>query len=171
MRRLKHEARKTIMMIQLATRPFWNLLILTPSSNRAFGLDSIPPDPNPVLVFAEREHPLTLGLETTKYEYMKTHQAPHRTSLAVKIGVSRQVAIPKRIHDQLGLEPGDNLEARLDGDRVVMTPKALIEKRVAEGLDDIRKGRVRGPFRSMPALVRSLRKSRPAKSKWKSRKS
>jgi len=40
-----------------------------------------------------------------------------------------------------------------------MTPKALIEKRLAEGLNDIRKGRVRGPFRSVRALVRSLRKA------------
>ena len=77
--------------------------------------------------------------------------------------VSRQVVIPKRIHDQLGLEPGDYLEVELEGDRVIMTPKALIEKRLAEGLaeglNDIRKGRVRGPFRSVRALVRSLRKA------------
>ncbi len=30
---------------------------------------------------------------------------------AVKIGASRQVVIPKRIYDQLGLTPGDYLEA------------------------------------------------------------
>jgi hypothetical protein len=46
----------------------------------------------------------------------------------------------------------------LEGDRVVLTPKALIEKRLAEGLEDIREGRVHGPFRSVPALIRSLRK-------------
>ena len=47
-----------------------------------------------------------------------------------------------------------------EGDRVILTPKALVEKRLAEGLEDIRKGRVRGPFRSASALVRSLRKAR-----------
>ena len=82
------------------------------------------------------------------------------SAAVVKIGVSRQVAIPKRIHDQLGLEPGDYLEVELEGDRVILTPKALIEKRLAEGIEDIRKGRVRGPFRSASALVRSLRKAR-----------
>jgi AbrB family looped-hinge helix DNA binding protein len=91
---------------------------------------------------------------------MKTQQRERRSTAAVKIGVSRQVVIPKKIHDQLGLEPGDYLEVELEGDRVILTPKALIEKRLAESLDDIRKGRVRGPFRSMPALVRSLRKAR-----------
>ncbi len=44
-----------------------------------------------------------------------------------------------------------------------MTPKALIEKRLAESLDDIRKGRLHGPFRSLLALFRSLRKTKRAK--------
>jgi len=103
---------------------------------------------------------LTAWLKAIQYEYMKTQSRPNRSTAVVKVGVSRQVAIPKRIHDQLGLEPGDYLEVELIGDRVVLTPKALIEKRLAEGLEDIRKGRVRGPFRSASALVRSLRKSR-----------
>jgi AbrB family looped-hinge helix DNA binding protein len=75
---------------------------------------------------------------------------------AVKIGVTRQVVIPKKLHDQLGLVPGDYLEVELEGDYLVLTPKALVEKRLLEGLDDIRKGRVHGPFRSTSALVRSL---------------
>ena len=78
--------------------------------------------------------------------------------VAVKIGVSRHVVIPKKIHDQLGLEPGDYLEVALEGDRVILTPKALVEKRLAEGLEDIRKGRVTGPFRSASSMIRSLRK-------------
>jgi AbrB family looped-hinge helix DNA binding protein len=72
----------------------------------------------------------------------------------VKIGVSRQVAIPKKLHDQLGLAPGDYLQIELEGDRLILTPKAFIEKRLAEGLEDIRQGRVRGPFKSVPALLR-----------------
>jgi AbrB family looped-hinge helix DNA binding protein len=82
----------------------------------------------------------------------------------VKIGVSRQVAIPKKLHDQLGLAPGDYLQVELEGDRLILTPKALIEKRLAEGLEDIRQGRVNGPFRSMPALLRSLHRSKGTKS-------
>lgn len=101
---------------------------------------------------------LTAWRKTIKYKYMKTQSKEYRSSIAVKIGVSRQVVIPKRIHDQLGLEPGDYLEVELEGDRVIMTPKALIEKRLAEGLNDIRKGRVRGPSGQF-ALVRSLRKA------------
>lgn len=94
---------------------------------------------------------------------MKTQSKAYRPTLVVKIGISRQVVIPKRIHDHLGLEPGDYLEVELDGDRVVLTPKALIDKRLAEGIDDVRKGHVRGPFRSVSALVRSLRKPRKSR--------
>lgn len=41
--------------------------------------------------------------------------------------------------------------------------KAMVEKRLAESLDDISKGRAHGPFRSLPALLRSLHKSKKAK--------
>ena len=83
---------------------------------------------------------------------------------AVKIGVSRQVVIPKKIHDQLGLAPGDYLEVELERGKVVMTPKALVEKRfkaeldkrLDEGLADLRAGRSYGPFNSAKELLQDL---------------
>jgi AbrB family looped-hinge helix DNA binding protein len=99
--------------------------------------------------------PLTRLPTDVIYKYMKI-QFKEGFMTAVKIGVSRQVVIPKKLHDQLGLVPGDYLEVELEGDHLVLTPKALVEKRLAESLDDIRKGRVHGPFRSASALVRSL---------------
>ena len=98
-----------------------------------------------------------------EYEYMKIQSNRSRPLPVVKIGVSRQVVIPKKLHDQLGLSPGDYLEVGLEGDHLILTPKALIEKRLAESLEDIRQGRVHGPFRSMPALLRSLRRSKRTK--------
>lgn len=78
---------------------------------------------------------------------------------AVKVGASRQVAIPKKLHDALGLSPGDYLEVELQDGRLILTPKQLVEKRLAEGLADIKKGRVHGPFTSAKKVVRSLRGS------------
>ena len=79
---------------------------------------------------------------------------------AVKVGVSRQVVIPKKIHDKLGLAPGDYLEVEVKRGKVVMTPKALVdkplEKRLAEGLEDLRAGRSHGPFDSAKDAVRFL---------------
>jgi AbrB family looped-hinge helix DNA binding protein len=94
---------------------------------------------------------------------MKIQSRAKPSPAVVKIGVSRQVAIPKKLHDQLGLAPGDYLQVELEGDRLILTPKALIEKRLAEGLEDIREGRVHGPFRSASALLRSLHRTRKTK--------
>jgi predicted transcriptional regulator len=38
----------------------------------------------------------------------------------------------------------------------VVSRKTFIEKRLAEGLDDIKRGRTHGPFSSASALIRSL---------------
>jgi AbrB family looped-hinge helix DNA binding protein len=106
---------------------------------------------------------LTQAPNLLKYDYMKIQTRRSRSTAVVKIGVSRQVAIPKKLHDQLGLVPGDYLQVELEGDRLILTPKALIEKRLAESLEDIRQGRVRGPFKSVPALLRSLHRTKKTK--------
>lgn len=81
-------------------------------------------------------------------------------SSVVKIGASQQVIIPKKIHDRLGLEAGDYLEVELQDHKVILTPKALIEKRLAEALEDVKRGRVHGPFSSADTMIQSLRRVR-----------
>ncbi len=86
---------------------------------------------------------------------------------AVKVGASRQVAIPKQLHDELGLSPGDYLEVERRGNQLIMTPKSLVEKRLAEALDDVKHGRVGGPYHTVEDLISSLhgkRRARKAKS-------
>ena len=93
---------------------------------------------------------------------MKTQVRPRAVvslSSIVKVGASRQVIIPKKIHDRLGLEPGDYLEVELQEDKVVLTPKALVEKRLAESLEDVKHGRIHGPFRSAKEMLRSLHRA------------
>ena len=46
----------------------------------------------------------------------------------VKIGVSRQVVIPKRLFDDLGLRPGDYLEVTLRDGSLLLTAKTLVDK-------------------------------------------
>ncbi len=50
--------------------------------------------------------------------------------LTVKVGVSRQIVIPKRLFDHIGLAPGDYLEVTLLGGSLIMTPKTLVDKRL-----------------------------------------
>lgn len=75
----------------------------------------------------------------------------------VKIGASHQVVIPKKLYTQLKIVPGDYLEVEVEDHRLIMTPKILVEKRLAEGLEDIREGRVRGPFKSAREAMKALR--------------
>ena len=55
---------------------------------------------------------------------------------------------------------------------MVFTPKTLvdkrIEKRLEEGLEDIKQGRVYGPFRSAQEMVRSLHGSKKSRKTRKS---
>jgi AbrB family looped-hinge helix DNA binding protein len=46
----------------------------------------------------------------------------------VKIGVSRQIVIPKRLFDEIGLTPGDYLEVTLQEGSLLLTAKTLVDK-------------------------------------------
>ena len=88
-----------------------------------------------------------------------------------KIGQRRQVVIPKEIFDALGLQTGDFVEVTqvkrtvvikpkkiVDADEV-LTPeqKAQIDARLAEAEEDIKHGRVLGPFDTAKEAIRALR--------------
>lgn len=91
---------------------------------------------------------------------MKTIKIENRLTVStpkLKIGVSRQVAIPKKMYEELNLSPGDYLEAEVKNNRIVLTPKVFIEKRLAEGLMDIKKKRVSGSFKDAESIIASLR--------------
>ncbi len=91
------------------------------------------------------------------YNYIKTQTKPKLTRPPVaRVGASRQVAIPKKLHDELGLATGDYIEFERKGNQLVLTPKEFIEKHLAEGLEDLRKGRVYGPFASVKDMLTSL---------------
>lgn len=86
----------------------------------------------------------------------------------VKVKDKYQVTLPVDIRRKARLAVGDMLEATVKGTLITLTPKAvvnraLVEKRLAEGLDDIRKGRVHGPYSSAEELSRSLRSRKTAK--------
>ena len=74
----------------------------------------------------------------------------------VKVKTKYQVTLPSSVRHRVGLKVGDLLEAKVERGRITLTPKAVITPGMAEGLDDIKKGRVYGPFTSAEELLRSL---------------
>ncbi len=88
-----------------------------------------------------------------------------------KLGQRRQVVIPKEMCEELGLHIGDFVEVQrikgtvvikpkklVDADEVLTpTQKAVIDARLAEGLEDIKQGRVLGPFDTAKKATHALR--------------
>ena len=68
----------------------------------------------------------------------------------VKVRMNRQVTIPKAIFDELGLKEGDYVEVTLQGGRIIITPKRLVdleetltpeeEKIVERGFSQLKRG-------------------------------
>ena len=87
----------------------------------------------------------------------------------VKLGRSRQVAIPKKITDHLRLSVGDYLDVNIQGYQVVLTPKTVVDRDpeltgdLEVSFADVRAGRVSPAFSTGRELDRWLKKSGRAK--------
>ena len=121
-----------------------------------------------ILPFGNLSTVLTPARQSVKYKYMKiqaTRRVEERSDMpTVKLGASRQMVIPKKLYDDLGLAAGDYLEVELyEGRKLLVTPKELvdkhpeIDKRLAEAEEDIKAGRVHGPFATANEAVKALR--------------
>ena len=74
----------------------------------------------------------------------------------VAIKTKGQVTLPAALCAQAGLSVGDLLEAKLERGKITLTPKSVVDRAIAEGLEDMRKGRVFGPFSSAKGLIEDL---------------
>jgi AbrB family looped-hinge helix DNA binding protein len=81
-----------------------------------------------------------------------------------KVGPKFQVTIPKAARDATGLGIGDVVETTVEGNSIILRPKIVVDKhpeieaRLREAEEDLKAGRVYGPFRSAKELVRDLHK-------------
>ena len=95
-----------------------------------------------------------------------------------KLGQRCQVVIPKEICEELGLQEGDFIEVTSAEGKVIIKPKklidadevltpaqrAVIDKRLTKAEEDIKAGRVSGPFATVDQLKRHLKAQRYADS-------
>jgi AbrB family looped-hinge helix DNA binding protein len=68
-----------------------------------------------------------------------------------------QVVIPQSVREQIGVAVGDIFEAKVERGRITFTPKSVVDRAIAEGLEDVQKGRVRGPFKTVDEMIESLK--------------
>jgi AbrB family looped-hinge helix DNA binding protein len=72
----------------------------------------------------------------------------------VRVKQKFQVTLPAEVREELHIEEGDLLEAIVHDDSVVLTPKAVVDKKsldayLTERLEELRAGETVGPFESM----------------------
>ena len=67
-----------------------------------------------------------------------------------------QIVIPQHVREMAHIEIGDLLEAGFENGKIVFTPKSLVDRHVAEGLEDARRGRTHGPYGSAEDAIAAL---------------
>lgn len=87
----------------------------------------------------------------------------------VKVKTKFQVTLPNAVREMVRVEVGDLLEARVEGKKITLTPQSVVDREIAEGLEDIRQGRVHGPYKSAEEMVTALHRM-TGKTKGKTRK-
>ena len=72
----------------------------------------------------------------------------------VKVKDKYQVTLPASLRRKAGLAVGDLLEAAVEGKKITLTPKGVVDRELALALEDVRKGRTYGPFNTVDELMR-----------------
>ena len=92
--------------------------------------------------------------------------------MTIHVGSKHQVTLPKEIVRKMRLSSGDPLEVACEGDAIVLRPQVHVPRDQAyfwsrdwqagerEAEEDIRAGRVHGPFRNVSEMKRFLRKAK-----------
>jgi AbrB family looped-hinge helix DNA binding protein len=95
----------------------------------------------------------------------------------VKVQSKGQMTIPRRVRSAVGLAEGDFVEVRAVGNKIVITPRVVIDRskfptaddeytpaqrrmidaRLAKSDEDIKQGRVCGPFNTHKEFMAALR--------------
>lgn len=78
----------------------------------------------------------------------------------VKVREKYQVTLPASVRRKAGVAVGDLLDAQVKDTKITLTLKRIVDRELALALEDVRKGRVYGPFRSAKEAVRALRRRR-----------
>ena len=74
----------------------------------------------------------------------------------VTVKAKFQVVIPQGVRKLAGVAVGDLLEATFADGKILLTPKSLVDRHIAEGLADMRAGRMSRPFASGKEAVAAL---------------
>jgi AbrB family looped-hinge helix DNA binding protein len=91
--------------------------------------------------------------------------------MTITVNEKTRQLFPASVRRQAGIKTGDQLEVKVSGGIIILLPKLpsaddeytpeqrrVIDARIAEGLDDVKHGRVHGPFDTHEEFIASLHK-------------
>jgi bifunctional DNA-binding transcriptional regulator/antitoxin component of YhaV-PrlF toxin-antitoxin module len=76
----------------------------------------------------------------------------------VKVKSHYQVTLSPKIRAKARVVVGDLFEAKVQGRTITLVPKRMIDRELALVLNEIKRGRVKGPFPTAEATTRALRR-------------
>lgn len=104
--------------------------------------------------------------------------------MTVTVKNKTPLVVPPAVRRQAGLKSGDKLEFKVSGGVITIRPKLptaddeytpaqrrVIDRGIAKGLEDIRKGRIHGPFKTADEAVAHLRSLARSRKKAAARRS
>ena len=74
----------------------------------------------------------------------------------VKVKTKYQVPFPAAVREQAGVRIGDILEAKVVRGTITLVPKTVIDRGIAESLEQFKKGQSFGPFDTAEEMLTSL---------------
>jgi bifunctional DNA-binding transcriptional regulator/antitoxin component of YhaV-PrlF toxin-antitoxin module len=74
----------------------------------------------------------------------------------VAVKTKFQVVIPQSIRKRARLDVGDLLEASFEHGKITFTPKTVVDRYIAEGMEDLAQGRTHGPYDSAAEAIVAL---------------
>lgn len=77
----------------------------------------------------------------------------------LKVKTKYQITLPTALREEIGLSVGDLLEAKVEGKKITLTPKSVIDRELTLALEDFKRGRYIGPFSTVKAAMRALRRA------------
>ena len=76
----------------------------------------------------------------------------------VKVKSHYQVTLPSEIRAKARVAVGDLFEAKVEGRTITLVPKRLIDRELSLALNEVKRGRVKGPYPTARATIRALRR-------------
>lgn len=64
--------------------------------------------------------------------------------------------IPASVIRKAHIKVGDRLDANVELGKITLTPKSAVDRGIEQGLDDLKRGRVYGPYASAAAAKKAF---------------